>query len=296
VSGRTLRLATRGSPLARWQAQYVSARLTAGGDVEVELIAVSTEGDRRRDVSLSELGGKGVFVKEVQAAVLDGRADLAVHSAKDLPAITVQGLVVGAVPERADPRDALAGAALDALVAGATVATGSKRRSVQLLDARPDLHIVDLRGNIDTRLAKVGEVDAVVVAVAALERLDRTDAIAEALGVDVMLPQVGQGALAVECRSDDDETRSRLSEIEDTSSRVRFDAERAFLAELGGDCDLPAGAFATLDADGSIRLRAMLAGDAGIRRVDRTGTEPDALGREVAVFLSSDVRDGTNDG
>jgi hydroxymethylbilane synthase len=294
VSGRTLRLATRGSPLARWQAQHVAARLTAGGDVEVELVAVSTEGDRRRDVSLSELGGKGVFVKEVQAAVLDGRADLAVHSAKDLPALTVEGLVVGAVPERADPRDALAGAALSALPAGATVATGSKRRSVQLLDARPDLHIVDLRGNIDTRLAKVGEVDAVVVAVAALERLDRTDAIAEALGVDVMLPQVGQGALAVECRSDDDATRARLSAIEDAPSRVRFDAERAFLAELGGDCDLPAGAFATLGAGGSIRLRAMLAGDEGIRRVDRTGVVPEALGREAAISLASGVRDGTN--
>jgi hydroxymethylbilane synthase len=251
---------------------------------------VSTEGDRRRDVSLAELGGKGVFVKEVQAAVLDGRADLAVHSAKDLPAVTVEGLVVGAVPERGDPRDALAGATLATLAVGATVATGSKRRSVQLLDARPDLRIVDLRGNIDTRLAKVGEVDAVVIAVAALERLDRTDAIAEALDVDVMLPQVGQGALAIECRSDDRETRARLSAIEDLPSRVRFDAERAFLAGLGGDCDLPAGAFATLGDGGSIRLRAMLADEDGIRRVDRTGTVPDALGRDVAVA----VRDSTN--
>jgi hydroxymethylbilane synthase len=276
--------------LALWQAHHVAVRLTAAGDVDVELVTVSTEGDRRRDVSLSELGGKGVFVKEVQAAVLDGRADLAVHSAKDLPAVTVEGLVVGAVPDRADPRDALAGATLGALGAGATVATGSKRRSVQLLDARPDLRIVDLRGNIDTRLAKVGEVDAVVVAVAALERLDRADAIAEALDVDVMLPQVGQGALAIECRSDDGETRARLSAIEDPPSRVCFDAERAFLAELGGDCDLPAGAFATLGDDGSIRLRAMLAGEDGIRRVDRTGTVPDALGRDVAVS----VRDSTN--
>jgi hydroxymethylbilane synthase len=271
--------------LARWQAQHVAARLSATGDVDVELVAVSTEGDRRRDVSLSELGGKGVFVKEVQAAVLDGRADLAVHSAKDLPAVTVESLVVGAVPERADPRDALAGAALAALPIGATVATGSKRRAVQLLDVRPDLQIVDLRGNIDTRLAKVGEVDAVVVAVAALERLERTDAIAAVLDVDVMLPQVGQGALAIECRSDDDETRARLVAIEDPRSRVRFDAERAFLAELGGDCDLPAGAFATLDDGGPIRLRAMLADDDGIRRVDRTGTVPDALGREVAITL-----------
>jgi hydroxymethylbilane synthase len=280
--------------LARWQAQHVAARLSAGGDVEVELVAVSTEGDRRRDVSLAELGGKGVFVKEVQAAVLDGRADLAVHSAKDLPAVTVEGLVIGAVPDRADPRDALSGAALGALPDGATVATGSKRRAVQLSDARPDLRIVDLRGNIDTRLAKVGEVDAVVVAVAALQRLDRTDAIAEVLDVDVMLPQVGQGALAIECRADDDETRARLAAIEDAPSRVRFDAERAFLAELGGDCDLPAGAFATLGDDGSIRLRAMLAGDEGIRRVDRVGTVPEALGIDVARALVSGVRDGTN--
>jgi hydroxymethylbilane synthase len=281
--------------LARWQAQHVAARLSAGGDVEVELVAVSTEGDRRRDVSLAELGGKGVFVKEVQAAVLDGRADLAVHSAKDLPAVTVEGLVIGAVPDRADPRDALAGGALDALPDGATVATGSKRRAVQLSDARPDLRIVDLRGNIDTRLAKVGEVDAVVVAVAALQRLDRTDAIAEVLEVDVMLPQVGQGALAIECRADDDATRARLAAIEDAPSRVRFEAERAFLAELGGDCDLPAGAFATLGDDGSIRLRAMLAGDEGIRRVDRVGTAGEALGIEVARTIMSGVRDGTND-
>jgi hydroxymethylbilane synthase len=273
--------------LARWQAQHVAALL--GDAATVELVTVSTEGDRRRDVSLSELGGKGVFVKEVQAAVLEGRADLAVHSAKDLPALTPSGLVVAAVPERADPRDALVGAALRDLPPGATVATGSRRRAVQLLAARSDLRIVDLRGNIDTRLAKVGEVDAVVVAVAALERLGRAGVIDEVLDVETMVPQVGQGSLAIECRADDDATVAALAGIEHAPSRRRYDAERAFLSELGGDCDLPAGAHAELE-DAVIRLRAVLAVDGVLRRADRVGADPDALGRDVA----STVRDGTD--
>ena len=191
--------------------------------LEVELVVVSTEGDRRRDVSLAEIGGKGVFVKEVQAAVLDGRADVAVHSAKDLPALTPDGLVVAAVPPRADPRDGLVGSTLDdAGPMGATVATGSRRRAVQLVEVRPDLVIVDLRGNIDTRVARAGDddVDAVVVAVAALDRLGRSDAIAEVLDPSVMLPQVGQGSLAIECRVDDAATRSRLEVLDDPTSRV----------------------------------------------------------------------------
>ena len=205
-----MRIATRGSPLARWQAEHVAAALQARDpSLEVELVVVSTEGDRRRDVSLSEIGGKGVFVKEVQAALLDGRAEVAVHSAKDLPAIGPEGIVVAAVPERADPRDGLVGAALAHLAEGATVATGSRRRAVQLQEVRPDLRVIDLRGNIDTRVARAQDpdVDAVVVAVAALDRLGRRDALAEVLEPGVMLPQVGQGSLAIECRSDDAPTR-----------------------------------------------------------------------------------------
>jgi hydroxymethylbilane synthase len=285
----TLRLATRASALARWQAEHVAAGIALRlPEVSVELVVVSTEGDRRLDVPLSEIGGKGVFVKEVQAAVLDGRADVAVHSAKDLPAITPDGLVVAAVPPRADPRDALVGVPLVAIPSGGRVATGSRRRAAQLLDARPDLDIVGLRGNIDTRLAKADEHHAVVVAVAALERLGHADRIAEVLAVDVMCPQVGQGALAVECRADDPGTRSALAAIDDPVSRRRFDAERAFLAELGGDCDLPAGAYAELDGDDLV-LRAVLAGDGGLHRLVLKGSDGPELGREAARRLSAEA-------
>jgi hydroxymethylbilane synthase len=263
----------------------VAARLRAAHGTLVELVVVRTEGDRRRDVPLAEIGGKGVFVKEVQAAVLDGRADAAVHSAKDLPAVGPPGLVIAAVPERADPRDALVGSTLAGLTSGATVATGSRRRACQLLAARPDLHVVGLRGNIDTRLARVGEVDAVVVAHAALLRLELADRVAEVLDPDAMLPQVGQGALAIEARSDDEETRSALATLEDPTTRRCLEAERGFLAELGGDCDLPAGAFAELEGDGGIRLRALLEGDDGLRRVERRGVDPETLGRQAARAL-----------
>jgi hydroxymethylbilane synthase len=281
----TLRLATRASALARWQAQHVADAVSAHRpDVDVELVVVSTEGDRRADVPLSDIGGKGVFVKEVQAAVLDGRADLAVHSAKDLPAVTPDGLVVAAVPPRADPRDALVGVPLVAIPSGGRVATGSRRRAAQLLDARPDLDIVGLRGNIDTRLAKADEHHAVVVAVAALERLGYVERIAEVLEVDVVCPQVGQGALAVECRADDAGTREALGVIDDAVSRRRFEAERAFLVELGGDCDLPAGAYAELDGDDLV-LRAVLQGDAGLHRVVLEGADGPALGVAAARRL-----------
>jgi hydroxymethylbilane synthase len=160
-----VRAATRGSPLARWQTEHVATLLrSAASDVEVELVVVETTGDRRRDVPIAELGGKGVFAKEVQSAVLDGRADIAVHSAKDLPAVTPDGLLLAAVPERADPRDALVGRGLDGIPRGGTVATGSLRRRVQLAAIRPDLRFAELRGNMETRVRRAEEYDAVVVA------------------------------------------------------------------------------------------------------------------------------------
>ena len=254
-----LRVATRGSALALWQARHVAALLRAAHpDVVVEEVIVETAGDRNRDVPIAEIGGRGVFTKEVQAAVLDGRADLAVHSAKDLPSsaeLQPPGLVIAAVPERADPRDALVGSMLDGLGPGATVATGSARRRVQLTDRRPDLTFAELRGNIDTRLAKASQFAAIVVAYAALVRLERTDVVAEVLDPLVMLPQVGQGALAIECRPD---TAELVAAIEHAPSRRCVDAERAWLAMLGGGCDLPAGAFCTLNDDGTLRLRALL--------------------------------------
>ena len=201
-----LRIATRGSALARWQAEHVASLLAARDpSVAVELVIVETAGDRRQDVPIWQMGGKGVFVKEVQAAVLDGRADAAVHSAKDLPSHQIDGLVLVAVPERGEVRDALVGSTLDALPAGARIGTGSARRRAQLADRRPDLTFGSLRGNIPTRLERASGYDAIVVAAVALERLGRTDAVAELLPTEVVLPQVGQGALAVECRTDDDQ-------------------------------------------------------------------------------------------
>jgi hydroxymethylbilane synthase len=286
-----LRVATRGSALARWQADQVVGLLgKILPDLEAEIVVVETGGDRRRDVQIWELGGKGVFVKEVQAAVIDGRADLAVHSAKDLPSATPDGLVIAAVPERADVRDALVGATLTDLPPSATVATGSLRRQAQLAHWRPDLQFQGLRGNVPTRVDRAGRdgVAAVVVASAALDRLGLADRIAERLGVDTMLPQVGQAALAVECRADDDDTLCALERIEHVPSRRTVDAERGFLAELGGDCSLPAAAHATVAGD-SLRVRGLLATPDGATVIRHELTGPAsagaALGRSVARHL-----------
>ncbi len=283
-----LRIATRGSELAQWQARSIAAALSlADPAVRVELVVISTEGDRRHDVPLQQIGGKGVFVKEVQAAVLDGRADLAVHSAKDLPAETPDGLVIAAVPERADARDALVGDRLADLRPGAIVATGAPRRRAQLEALRPDLVFAELRGNIDTRLAKAHEFDAIVMAMAALVRLDRHPEIVDPLGVDEMVPQVGQGALAIECRADDLAVRRALASIEHAPSRQVVDAERSFLLRLGGDCDLPAGAHATLGERGLIVLDAVLAVEPGrpLRRITTSGNDPREVGESAAAAL-----------
>jgi hydroxymethylbilane synthase len=278
-----LRIATRGSRLALWQAERVGGLL--GGDVE--LVVVSTTGDQRADVPIWTIGGTGVFVKEVQQAVLDGRADLAVHSAKDLPSETAAGLVLAAVPERADPRDALVGARLDDIPAGGHIGTGSVRRQAQLAALRPDLRFESLRGNIETRLSKAADLDAVVVAVAALERLGLADRVAEVLEPARMLPQVGQGALAVECRAGDDATSARLASLDDPSARPAVEAERAFLRRLGGGCDLPCGALAEARADGTVAIEVLLATLDGkaVLRVAHEGPEPEAVGTEAARIL-----------
>ncbi len=224
-----IRIATRASALARWQAERVGAQL--GRDVE--LVFVSTTGDRDQTSELHAIGGRGVFTKEVQQAVVDGRADVAVHSAKDLPTETPPGLALASIPERADARDALVGRAFADLVAGARIGTGSVRRRAQLAAARPDLTYGPLRGNIETRLRKREELgyDAIVVAVAALERLGLTASNHyDVLDPGVMLPQVAQGALAVECRADDARTLERLRAIDDRDAHRAVDSERAFLA------------------------------------------------------------------
>ncbi len=286
--GAPLRAATRGSTLARVQTSAVAGLLAVAAGVEVEAVVVDTTGDRRLDIPIWALGGQGVFVKEVQAAVLDGRADIAVHSAKDLPSTTADGLVIAAVPERGDPRDALVGGTLAGLPTGARIGTGSVRRRAQLSWLRPDLTFAGLRGNMETRLAKASGFDAIVVAAAALQRLGRSAERSEVLDPELVVPQVGQGAMAVECRADDAFTRELLALIDDRPTRLAVEAERAFLREVGGSCDLPVGAYATIAPDGeTIRLEGMLATGDGrivIRRRDED-TDPEALGRRIARYL-----------
>ena len=254
-----VRIATRGSAQARTQSEHVAAEIRrANPMVEVELVFVETTGDRRQDVSLHSIGGQGVFVKEVQTAVLEGRADLAVHSAKDLPSTPADGLVIGAFGERRDPRDVLVGRALSDLASGATVATGSVRRRAQLASLRPDLAFTELRGNIPTRLERIPVDGAIVMAAAALEILGWTDRIAQALDVDRMVPAVGQGAVAIECRHDDAAVGELLSMVDHGPTRRSVEIERAFLAELGSGCSLPIGAH---DDGGSLRV--FLASDDG---------------------------------
>jgi hydroxymethylbilane synthase len=238
-----LRLATRGSAQARTQAEFVVARLADAG-IDSTLVIVDTHGDRTQaaNVPLHTIGGQGVFVKEVQAAVLDGRADVAVHSAKDLPTDTDPRLVIGAFTERRDAADALVGRGLAVLPAEATVATGSVRRRAQLARARHDLRFVELRGNIHTRLERIPDQGAIVMAVAALQVLGLTDRIAERLDPFEFVPAVGQGCVALECRRDDGAVRSALDEIDHEPTRWAVETERAFLAELGSGCALPVGA------------------------------------------------------
>jgi hydroxymethylbilane synthase len=287
-----LRVATRASALARTQTALVIDLLTAaaeldGGRPDIEPLLVETTGDLRPDAAIWQMGGQGVFVKEVQAAVLDGRADLAVHSAKDLPSARPDGLVIAAVPRREDPRDALVGCRFDDLPAGGRIGTGSVRRRAQLAWIRPDLTFGGLRGNIETRLAKAPQFDAIVVAVAALARLGRLEAATEVLAVSLVLPQVGQGALAVECREDDTEVLDLLAAIDHEPSSLALGAERAFLAEVGGGCDLPVGAYATVGDEGALTLAGLVASPDGrvLLRHEATGSDPQALGHAVGRHL-----------
>ncbi len=285
-----VRLATRGSPLALWQASHIATLLTAAHrGLKVELVTVTTTGDRRPDVPVWEIGGRGVFAGEVQAAVLAGHADAAVHSAKDLQPVDHPGLCLAAVPLRGDPRDVLVGATLAELGPGATIATGSLRRRAQLAFLRPDLNFASLRGNISTRLARVPPGGAVVVAMAALSRLGLAPTPIDVLGVDVMVPQVAQGALAVECRTDDTTTRDLLKTLDEPSTRRCVDAERSFLAAIGGACDLPVAGHATMSSQGLLSLEGLLAAPDGSvvvrRRATGAPTEGAWLGTEVAEMV-----------
>ena len=282
---RPLRLATRGSAQARTQAQAVAdALMAAHPGRSVELVFVETLGDRTQhaDIPLHTIGGQGVFVKEVQAAVLRGDADIAAHSAKDLPSATADGLQLAAFCTRRDARDVLVGATLDGLPSGADVATGSVRRRAQLLVARPDLRFLELRGNIHTRLDKVPDGGAIVMAAAALDILGLLDKISDYLPPASFVPSPGQGCVAIECRADDLEMVDVLAAIDHAPSRRAVEVERAFLAELGSGCSLPVGAHSTGET-----LTAFVGAASGkqhiIETIELPGEHDDALARGAAL-------------
>ena len=282
---RTIRVATRPSPQARTQAGFVAEAITAATSVPCELVLVESTGDLRADVPLHQMAGQGIFVKEVQRAVLDGRADVAVHSAKDLPTEGDPGLVVGAWSARRDARDALIGSTLSSLGSESTVATGSARRRAQLRAVRPDLRFVELRGNIGTRLERVSDGGAIVMAVAALEILGLTEKVAELLDPTVFVPMVGQGCVAVEHRFGDSATREVLAAIDHPPTRHAVETERAFLAVLGSGCSLPVGAH--VSATGTITTFLAEADAAGARSVVMQAdvSDPDTA-RLVAAELA----------
>lgn len=275
-----VRIATRSSPQARAQATSVGEQLAAALEgCDVELVPVDTDGDRRTDVPIHEMGGQGVFVKEVQRAVLEGRADIAVHSAKDLPSMAHEGLRIGAFMRRRTPNDALVGARLDQLARGATVATGSVRRRAQLAALRPDLVFAELRGNIHTRLAKVPDGGAIVMAVAALEILQMTDRIAQVVDVDDMVPMVGQGCVAVEAR-EGSEIAASLAAIDHPATRRAVEAERGFLARLGAGCQTPVAAH--LGDDGMFRAFAARGSDV-VQLVGEAGDDAEVTSLGAAL-------------
>jgi hydroxymethylbilane synthase len=284
--------ATRPSALARWQTQWVINTLrNIHHDLECEEKIITTQGDKVLDKPLPEIGGKGLFTQELESELLSGAVQCAVHSLKDLPVENPVGLTIGCIPARAEARDALIsknGFTLAALPSGAAVGTSSLRRSAQLLARRPDLHIESLRGNVDTRLRKAleGQYDAIILAGAGLTRLGLEKHVTEWLPFDMMLPAPGQGALAVQCRADDQTTLDLLALLEDEPTRKAVAAERAFLSGLGGGCSVPVAAYAKIAGEQrlEIRLTGLVISEDGRKavQVNRTGTDPQLLGNELA--------------
>ena len=291
---KPLRIGTRGSRLALWQAQHIADRLRPlAAPRPVELVVIQTSGDRVRDVPLAQIGGEGAFTKEIQRALRDGSVDLAVHSLKDLPTIPVEGLVLAAVPERGPAGDVFVSERhrrFDELPSGAVVASGSLRRRAQLLHRRPDLTLVEIRGNVETRLRKLHEqgLDALVLAQAGLERLGLGDAITERLDPAWMLPAVGQGALGLECRSDDGATCEAAGILNHLSTWQAVLAERALLRTLGAGCQVPMGALAVV-AGNDLVLRAAVLPPDGHGRVEGevrgNAAEAETLGCRLAEQL-----------
>jgi hydroxymethylbilane synthase len=288
-----IRIATRRSPLAKWQANHVASLLRgAEPGLEVRLHEVVTRGDKILDVPLADVGGKGLFVKEIEDALLAGDAEVAVHSMKDLPAVLAPGLVVAAVPEREDPRDALCSPrwrTLDRLPRGAKVGTSSLRRSAQLRALRPDLEIHMVRGNVETRLRKASDaLDAVVLAYAGLRRLGLAEHATQVLSPDEMLPAVAQGALALEARAADGATLKRLAALEHPETRVRTEAERGFLARIEGGCQVPIAGHARVEG-AAVVLRALVASLDGRRVIRAERSAPLADARRMGEALAEEL-------
>lgn len=291
-----LRLATRGSALALWQSEHVRSLLLAvWPDLQIDIVKIVSQGDADRERPLSALGGVGVFTREIQQAVIDGRADFAVHSLKDLPTDPHPQLVLAATPKRGLPFDALISPkhkTLDALPHAARVATGSPRRRAQLLRQRPDLQIEDIRGNVDTRLRKLDEkdLDAMVLAQAGLTRLGFESRVTQILSPPIMLPAPSQGAIGIECRSDAQLTRELLKQIEDRNTRIAVDAERSLLHTLRAGCQVPVGAKATVNAD-TLHLSAIVLSPDGREAIENERTGDTTKASTLGVDLAKDLID-----
>jgi hydroxymethylbilane synthase len=293
---RTVKIGTRGSQLALWQSQWVKAAILAQHPaLAVELVVIKTKGDKILDVPLAALGGKGLFVKEIEEALLDGRVDLAVHSMKDMPSILPDGLSIGPIPERANPADVLIsrnGLTFNELPSGSRVGTGSLRRSAQLHHARPDLTVVPLRGNLDTRLKKLAAgvegLDAVVLAAAGVHRLGLESKITEHLDPSVMLPAVGQGALCIEMRRQDADIGALLQALGHTPTRQAVLGERAFLHRLEGSCQVPIAGFGRVNGD-RILLEGLVADLKGRMVVRGSRSGPAESSEQLGVELAEEL-------
>ncbi|MGU5762325.1 hydroxymethylbilane synthase [Aeromonas hydrophila] len=300
MAARTLKIATRKSPLALWQANFVKDRLEAlYPELQVELVPMSTQGDKILDTPLAKVGGKGLFVKELETAMLEGRADIAVHSMKDVPVEFPEGLGLHTICEREDPRDAFVSNRfdqIDELPQGAVVGTSSLRRQCQLRAARPDLVIRDLRGNVNTRLAKLdaGEYDAIILAAAGLKRLEMAHRITAFIEPEQSLPANGQGAVGIECRLDDHELHTLLAPLEHPETRIRVLTERAMNRALQGGCQVPIGAYALVQGE-EVWLRGLVGSPDGSRVIRDEIRGPladgEALGHTLAQRLLADGAD-----
>ncbi|TLS77595.1 hydroxymethylbilane synthase [Mariprofundus erugo] len=290
-----IRIATRRSPLALWQAEYIAAELEKmSPDITTELVKIVTRGDKILDVPLAQVGGKGLFTKEIDEALLDGRADIAVHSMKDVPTMLPEGTSIRAHPKREDPRDAVAtitGGGLATLPEGATIGTSSLRRVAQLKAKYPSFNFVSVRGNIQTRLSKMGnEVDAVILAAAGIRRMGMEDQMHEFIDTETLLPAVAQGTLGIQTRDSDDAINALVDRLNDTDTVDRTRAERAFLARLEGGCQVPIAAFATLDGE-QLHLKGLVGSVDGTVVIRREISGPRDTGAAMGVALADEILD-----